>query len=85
MYQLQMRAQAHKDLLRLRPQDQKRMEAAIDQLLINPFAGKKMKGEWQGFWSARVWPFRIIYTIDKKIITVTVVAIGGRKDVYKKA
>ncbi|MCK5017652.1 MAG: type II toxin-antitoxin system RelE/ParE family toxin [Candidatus Peribacteraceae bacterium] len=46
--------------------------------------GKKLKGSLDGLWVIRVVPFRIVYSINKKIVTVSVVSIGNRKDVYKK-
>jgi mRNA-degrading endonuclease RelE of RelBE toxin-antitoxin system len=57
----------------------------LQGLRENPFAGKKLQGELFGLYCLRVWPYRIIYTIEKRVITVTVVAIGQRKDVYRKA
>ena len=84
MYRLEIYTQAQKDLSRLPPQDQKKVVAAIDHLILDPFAGKKLKGKWLGYRVMCAWPFRIIYTIDKKIITITVVGIGHRKDVYKE-
>ncbi len=85
MFSLRILAKAQKQLERLRDSDRKRIGMAINELLIDPFAGKKLKGEWKDFWSLRVWPFRIIYEIDKNIVTVTIVNVGQRKDVYKKS
>lgn len=75
---------ANKEYLKLPEKDQRRVGEAVDALKIQPFAGKKLEGEHDGYWSIRVWPYRIIYTIDKNIITITVVAIGQRKDVYRR-
>jgi addiction module RelE/StbE family toxin len=55
---------------------------ALEGLREDPYAGKKLQGELYGLYSLRVWPYRIIYMVEKRIITVTVVAIGQRKDVY---
>jgi mRNA interferase RelE/StbE len=84
MYQILIKPKAKKQLQRLPTKDQKRVAAAIDQLSGNPLYGKQLNGELHGLYSIRVWPYRIIYTVQHKTITVTVVAIGHRKDVYEK-
>ena len=61
----------------------RRINAAIDMLRENPFAGKKLQGEHEGTWSLRVWPYRIIYVIQRDIITVTVLRVGHRQGVYQ--
>ncbi|MEK7563871.1 MAG: type II toxin-antitoxin system RelE/ParE family toxin [Patescibacteria group bacterium] len=63
--------------------DQQRISDAIDSLGADPFRGKKLEGEYAGGWAIRVWPYRIIYTIQKHLVTVTVVKIGHRRDVYR--
>lgn len=84
VYKVRVSKRAEKSLLKLSGKNQNRMTEALLSLTKDPFVGKKLQGEQKGLWSIRVWPYRIIYTIEKKIITVTVVAIGDRKDVYKK-
>jgi mRNA interferase RelE/StbE len=63
--------------------------AAILELLpiiaANPRrVGKPLRFEYQGCWSARRGPYRIIYNVDEAFRTVTVLAIGHRADVYRK-
>ncbi len=48
------------------------MLSALEGLREDPFAGKKLQGELYGLYSLRVWPYRIIYSIEKRIIKVTV-------------
>ena len=84
IYKLFLSKQARKQFDRLPKEIYPRVEKAIDELLMDPFRGKKLEGEHDGYWSVRVWPYRIIYTIEKHIVTVTVVAIGQRKDVYRR-
>ncbi len=56
---------------------------AIDQLSSNPrpVGCKKLKGR-NGF-RIRKGNYRIIYDVYDKILTVEVVAIGSRKDIYQ--
>ncbi|MBU2213170.1 type II toxin-antitoxin system RelE/ParE family toxin [Patescibacteria group bacterium] len=84
MYKVVIKKKAQKQFDRLPTKDQKRVLVALQSLRKDPYNGKKLEGELALFWSMRVWPYRIIYMIEKKIVTVSVVAIGDRKNVYKK-
>ena len=44
--------------------------------------GKKLKGELAGQYSLAIKPYRIVYTVEKKVVTVTVLHIGHRQGVY---
>jgi mRNA interferase RelE/StbE len=46
--------------------------------------GKPLRFEYEGCWSARRGPYRIIYSINEASRTVTVLAVGHRADVYRK-
>lgn len=83
MYALEVKPKAMKQLESLPNKDQDRILAVFDVLRENPAAGKQLEGKYKGFRSLRVWPYRIIYAVDHRIITVTVVNIGHRKDVYR--
>ena len=47
-------------------------------------AGKPLRFELEGLWSARRGPYRVIYRIDEDERVVTVVAVGHRADVYRR-
>lgn len=83
MYILEVKPKAAKQLESLPEKDQERVLAAFNVLRENPNAGKQLEGKYKGFRSLRAWPYRIIYAVDHAIITVTVVKIGHRKDVYR--
>lgn len=82
-YRVVVVKRAQKEAVRFSKKDQKRISEAIASLCTDPFRGKQLRGDHEGQWSLRVWPYRIVYTIEKKIVTVTVVSIGHRKDVYR--
>lgn len=84
MYIVEVKKKARKEIKALSKKDQQRILAAFEALRLNPFEGKKLEGEYHGAWSFRVWPYRIIYTIQKEIVTVTVLRVGHRQGVYKK-
>lgn len=73
---------AQKFLLK-QPQDQrKRLLSAIGKL---PHSGdiKAMQG-FPGCFRLRVGSYRIIFSVDNTVLTVCVINIGNRGDIYKK-
>ncbi|MFH0851683.1 MAG: type II toxin-antitoxin system RelE/ParE family toxin [Candidatus Peregrinibacteria bacterium] len=83
MYSVELRPKARKALARLPREHQERIAVAIDTLSEDPFIGKKLEGKFRGAWTLRVWPYRIIYRIDRRVIAVEVLNIGHRQGVYK--
>jgi len=63
--------------------DQKKIHKKLLILQQNPYAGKKLSGELEGILSLRVWPFRIIYEINKKKKIIAIHKIAHRQGVYK--
>ncbi len=45
--------------------------------------GESLKGKLEEYWKYRVGDYRIICSIMDNTLTVTVVKIGNRKEVYK--
>jgi len=45
--------------------------------------GKPLKGKLADYWSYRVGDFRLICTIEDDKLTIVVVRIGNRRDVYR--
>lgn len=81
-YQLRIKPNAKKELAKLPKQDRQRIVAAFCSLSQNPFIGKKLKGELEGRYSFRVWPYRIVYQIYKSELLIIVIKIGHRQEVY---
>lgn len=55
-----------------------RIIAALDEIVVNPFSGKALSGNRKGEYSIRVWPYRIIYTIEKRELVIVVVEVDHR-------
>ncbi|MFT4030045.1 MAG: type II toxin-antitoxin system RelE/ParE family toxin [Protaetiibacter sp.] len=45
--------------------------------------GKPLRDELSGIWSARRGDYRVIYTIDDRIVVVDVLRIDHRRDAYR--
>ena len=83
MYVVAIKKKAKKEIEALPKKEQQRIVAAFQVLRENPLAGKRLEGRYAGAWSLRVWPYRIIYTIQHDIVTVTVLRVGHRQGVYQ--
>ena len=82
-FQVALKPKAEKELDKLPKADYYRILSAFSILSNNPFIGKKMHGEFFDCYNYRVWPYRIIYQIDKKQLFVLVLKIGHRQGIYK--
>lgn len=85
-YILNFTTEAVKDLAWLKKSGNKtainKLEQFFSELIEHPTTGtgqvEALKGNFSGYWSRRVDKFnRLIYTIDKEIVTVTVVSVLG--------
>lgn len=73
---------AQKDLQRVDSRYRRRICAALEALGSDPYCGKKLEGEFRGYFSYRVWPYRIIYTLQEDHLIVLIIRIGHRQGVY---
>ena len=74
---------AAKALAAIPRDDRLRLIEAIDRLTANPAAGSVLKGEFSGLRRVRVGGYRIVYEVQDRQLTVLVVRIGHRRDVYR--
>ena len=63
---------------------QLRIQGAITTLASNPLppVAKKLSG--RDAYRIRVSDYRIVYTIQKDVLTILVIAIGHRREIYRK-
>ncbi len=81
-FQVSVKPSAEKQLNKLSKADYYRILTVFSLLTKNPYIGKKMKGEYDSYYSYRVWPYRIIYEIRKKELLILIIRIGHRQGVY---
>ncbi len=65
----------------LHPELKRKIPAALEQILQDPYSGKALREDLQGLRSLPVGRFRIIYRPFPMIIEI--VAIGPRKTIYE--
>lgn len=81
-YALLILRRAQKDLARLEKIDYRRVVDAISLLGDNPRPGSCKKLAGRDGWRIRVGNHRVIYEIDDRNHTVTILHIGHRRDIY---
>lgn len=82
MYQVVIEKQAQKQLAKISPPDYTKIVAALKELAANPrpYSYKKLKGR-PGY-RIRVGDYRIIYQVKDNVLTVFILIIGHRREVY---
>lgn len=60
-----------------------RIDNALEALKTNPFLGKPLKDRLKGKYSLRVGVYRIVYSIEKQEITIYILDIAHRREVYR--
>ena len=83
MYQIKITATAKKELNKLSKKKQEKYFLVVDLLRELPYSGKKLSGELGNYYSARLWPYRIIYTVNKKRKAIVIGALKHRQEAYK--
>jgi mRNA interferase RelE/StbE len=86
LYRVVVLPSAARSLGRLPRNDIRRIAEVLDNLQTDPRPSGvvKLTGEGDKY-RVRVGRYRILYIIRDEILTVTVVAIGHRRDVYRRA
>lgn len=84
-YAVQFKPSARKTLLKLERPIQRRLIEAADALADDPRPPnvEKMKGD-DNLWRIRVGTWRIVYEIHDRQLTVLVLKLGHRRDVYRR-
>ena len=59
------------------------IQKAVTVLTENPYSGKKLVGNLSDYHKLRVGNYRIIYKIIDSKVSVEVIKIKHRKDIYK--
>jgi len=60
-----------------------RIVRVFDELCLDPFLGKSLKGELKGRYSYRIGNYRLIYRIKHDCLIIIIIDIGHRRDIYR--
>lgn len=81
--QVALSTNAKREYEKFSKQERAKIKKKLLSLERNPLSGKKLKGELVGYYSIRVWPYKIIYEVNKKENMIQVHKIRHRQGAYK--
>jgi len=82
VFQLKLDPKAQKQLNKIPSPYNERIKITLSTIANNPWIGKKLKGRYNGAYTVRVWPYRIIYDIYKHQLLISVIKIKHRAVAY---
>ena len=87
-WKIELARAAERDLDKLDPQVARRilvfLHGRLAELDAPRSIGEPLKGSKLGeFWKYRVGDYRVISSIEDKVLTILVVRIGNRREVYR--
>uniref|UniRef100_UPI0040560442 type II toxin-antitoxin system RelE family toxin n=1 Tax=Candidatus Electrothrix sp. TaxID=2170559 RepID=UPI0040560442 len=74
---------AQKQIRKIDQKDQSRIIAVIASLAEQPRPAGSKKLSGRPAWRIRIGPYRVIYEINDGNISVLVVAVGHRREIYR--
>ena len=84
-YQVIILPAAEKSLSKLPKKLQLRIQGVITTLASNPLPPVARKLVGRDTYRLRVSDYRIVYSIHENILTVKIVTVGHRREIYKKS
>lgn len=86
LYKIQWKRSAKKELKKLDKQVILRILQAVESLAEDPWqsaASKKLVGS-DSIYRLRVGDYRIIYNLESSVLTIEIIKVGHRKEIYRK-
>lgn len=84
-YRIEVAPAAARQLRKLDHPARRRVQAAVELLASDPRppGAKKIVGG-EGEWRVRTGDYRIVYEVRDQVLLVLVLAVGHRRDVYRR-
>ena len=85
MYKIEWKQSAKKELKKLKKAVIPRIIKVVESLSINPHptGSRKLQGS-EHLYRVRLGDYRIVYSVENKILLIEIIRIGHRKDIYRK-
>jgi mRNA interferase RelE/StbE len=83
MYAIRLTHAAERSLSNLPRDAQRRIGAKIDALANDPLPRGVRKLQGSDFHRLRVGDYRIIFSVEHDVLTVVVIDVGHRRDIYR--
>ena len=82
-WKIEYNKEAVRNLDKISISEKNKIFKGIETLKENPDLGKQLVGPLKGLRSLRIGNYRVIYKKDLQIITIIILAIGHRKNIYR--
>jgi mRNA interferase RelE/StbE len=82
-YEVEFSKSAHKELKKLNPDIRLRLTKEIYILRNNPRKGNVRPMVGSKSWRLRVGEYRVIYDITDQKLTILIIKVGHRRDIYR--
>lgn len=73
-----------KDLLTIPKGDVAKIVKRMESLANNPFPEDAIRLKGREEWRIRQGDYRILYVVEQEIVTVFVIKVGHRREIYRK-
>ena len=83
-YTVEFSRAAEKALAQLQPQMRRRVDGAIQVLSIDPYPPNSRPVKGTSHFRLRAGDYRIVYRVDRGVLTVIIFDIGHRRNIYRK-
>lgn len=83
-YQVIILPAAEKSLSKLPKKLQLRIQGVITTLASNPLPPVARKLVGRDAYRLRVSDYRIVYSIEKEILTIEIISVGHRREIYRR-
>ena len=85
MYKIEWKLSAKKELKKLTKEAISRIVNAVKNLSSEPrpAGSRKLQGS-ENLYRVRVGDYRVVYSVEDKVLLIEVIRVGHRKDIYRK-
>jgi len=87
MYEISFRRSALKEIRKLDKPIRQKILAKIEECAESPYLSEELTGDLRGYYSAHCiiqkTQYRIIYQIFEESITISIVMVGTRENIYR--
>ena len=83
-YKIAISKNAQKSLAKIPKVFQQKIISSIKELSFNPHPQNSKKLTNRLAWRIRINNYRVIYEIDEEILTISIIVISHRRNVYQK-
>lgn len=84
-FRIELAPGASRQVRKLDPSARRRVQAAVELLAQEPrpSGARKLVGG-AGEWRVRTGDYRVVYEVHEDVLLVLVVAVGHRRDIYRR-